>query len=209
MSKYFSKEKWKMLLYLLGHPADGFYEIRHNDKGSVPIAILMILLYSVVITFNMMSSGFVVNNTEPNSIDILSVTFGWLVGYVLFSVGNWSITCLMSGEGRLKDIMIVIGYSTLPMSFFTVIATIFSWGITEEEAAFYNMIIGIGTVWTVFLALLGIMTVHNYTLFKTIATVVCTVFAMAIIIFIYLMFTDLIGQVITFFKSIYTELIFR
>ena len=47
MKKYFSKEKWSYLLYTMAHPMDGYYWIRHRDRGSVPIAILLVIAFSL------------------------------------------------------------------------------------------------------------------------------------------------------------------
>lgn len=81
--------------------------------------------------------------------------------------------------------------------------------ITEEEAAFYSLIIGAGVAYAVILVLIGIMQVHNYTLGKTLQTLFLTFVAMLIIIFLCLLLADMIGQVINFFRSLYIEIIFR
>ena len=57
--------------------------------------------------------------------------------------------------------------------------------------------------------LIGIMQVHNYTLGKTLLTLFITFIALLIIIFLMLLLSNLIGMVVNFFKSIYTEIIFR
>ena len=55
MKKYFSKEKWRYLLYTMNHPMDGFYWIRHRDYGSVPIAIILVILFSLCFSLNRIS----------------------------------------------------------------------------------------------------------------------------------------------------------
>ena len=39
------KEKVKYAFYTLGHPSDGFYEIRHRGRGSVGLSILFVFLF--------------------------------------------------------------------------------------------------------------------------------------------------------------------
>lgn len=209
MKKYFSKDKWKFLFYTLSHPADGFYEIRHRDRGSVPLAIAMVIVFSFCFSMNRMLASFVVNDVDPRTVDSLMELSSVLLLYLLFCVGNWSITCLMEGEGRLKDIAIVIGYAMVPMILTFVPATILSQGIADNEEVFYTMIMVVGVGYAVMLALIGIMTVHNYTLGKTIIVLLLTVIAMFIIIFVCLLLFDLINQVYNFFYSLYTEIIFR
>ena len=188
---------------------DGFYEIRHRGRGSVPLAVLSVILFSFVFSMNKMLASFIVNDTDPRTVDSLNNLSGVLLLYLLFCVGNWSITCLMNGEGRLKDIATILGYSLVPLTISYVIATIVSQALAQNEEGFYSIIITIGTMWTVLLALSGIMIIHNYSLGKTLLTVILTVVAMLIIVFIVMMLSDLVNQVYNFIYSIYTELLFR
>ena len=100
-------------------------------------------------------------------------------------------------------------FALVPMIVTFNIGTIFSQFVAQNEGAFYWMIIGVGIAYSVFLALIGIMQMHNYTLGKTLLVILLTFVAMFIIIFVILLFVDLINQVICFFYSIYQELIFR
>lgn len=127
----------------------------------------------------------------------------------LFCIGNWSVTCLMEGEGRMRDIITVAGYAMLPIALMLGPATIISNMVSIEEAAIYQILIGISIAWTAVLLLLGVMTVHNYTLLKTLITLVLTFITILILIFIGLLIMDLLNQIYGFLYSIYTELIFR
>ncbi len=129
--------------------------------------------------------------------------------YFLFCIGNWSVTCLMGGEGRMKDILIAVGYALLPLILTYIPAIILSHFLAANEETFYTLILGIGTAYAALLVLSGIMTIHNFTLAKTLLTLLLTFVAMLIIIFVATMLTDLISQVYSFFYSIYMELLFR
>lgn len=110
MKELFSKEKWSYFGYTLTHPMDGFYWIRHKEYGSVPIAVLMVILFSISFSLNRLCASFVVNETDPRSVNSLTELAGVLALFLLVCVGNWSITCLMDGEGRFKDIIIAVGW---------------------------------------------------------------------------------------------------
>ncbi len=209
MSKYFSKEKWSYLKYTISHPMDGYYWIRHRDRGSVPIAILLVILFSISFTSNRLLAGFVVNDLDPRGIDSLFELLGVLSFYLILCVSNWSVTCLMGGEGRMKDIAIAIGYGTTPITVMLVIGTIVSQFVADNEQAFYTLIVAVGIAYGLIMMLIGIMQVHNYTLGKTLLTLIITFVAMLIIIFLLLLLSNLLGMVYNFFHSIYTELIFR
>ena len=209
MGKYFSKDKWKYLLYTLSHPMDGYYWIRHQERGSVPIAILMVMLFSFSFSANRLLAGFVVNEIDPRNVDTLYELLGVLIFFVLLCASNWSVTCLMNGEGRFKDIIIAIGYGTVPISMGLILATIVSQFIADDEQAFYGIILGVGIAYGVIMILIGIMQVHNYTLGKTLVTLLITFIALFIIVFLILLLSNLLGNVVNFFRSVYTEIIYR
>lgn len=209
MKDLISKEKWKNLFYTVNHPSDGYYWIRHQDKGSVPIAILLVILFSFCFSMNSMYASFIVNDVDSRWVNSLTELMGVLLLFGILCIGNWSITCLMNGEGRLKDIVVAVGYAMLPLIVTYITATIVSQFIAENEETFYYLIMLVGTAYTVIMALIGIMQVHNYTLGKTLGTLFLTIVAMLIIIFLALLIFNLISQVVAFFNSIYIELVFR
>ncbi len=201
--------RWRYLFYTVFHPNDGFYWIRHQERGSVWIALLLVIVYAVAFSCNRIYSSFVVNDIEPRSVNLIAEMAGVLILYFILCVGNWSVTCLMEGEGRFKDILIVIGYSLVPMICTTVLATAASQAVAENEEAFYYILMGLGMAYSLILMLIGIMQVHNYTLGKTLITLFITVIAVFIIIFLAMLVLNFITQVYSFLRNIYTELIFR
>jgi len=209
VNQFFSRDKFYYLRRVLSHPADAFYEIRHRERGSVPLALVCVVLFSSCFTLNRIFASFIVNNTDPRAVNSLAELSSVFMLFALFCVGNWSVTCLMNGEGRFKDIVTVAGYSLLPLLCLYIPATLLSRVIAAGEEAFYFFVLGFGVAWSAVLILMGVMTVHNYTLTKTLATLLLTFIAMLILIFVMLLVYDLINQVYIFFYSIYTELVFR
>ncbi len=209
MAKYFSKEKWNYMFYTVVHPMDGFYWIRHANRGSVPLSVLMVFIFGCCFTANRLLASFIVNDVDPRGVDSLYEMAGVFAFFILLCVSNWSITCLMNGEGRLKDIVIAIGYGTVPISIVLIAATILSQLIADKEETIYALFLFVGIVYGVIIMLIGIMQVHNYTLGKTLLTLLLTIIALLIIIFLLLLLSNMIGMVVSFFKSVYTEIVFR
>lgn len=88
MKSLFSKEKWQQLFYTVSHPSDGFYWIRHGEKGSVAIAILMVVLFGLCFTLNRLLAGFVVNDINERTVNALWEMSGVLMLYLLLCVGK-------------------------------------------------------------------------------------------------------------------------
>ena len=209
MSKNFSSDKIKYAFYTVSHPVDGYYWIRHTDKGSVPLALILVVLFSLSFSLNRLFSSFVVNDLDPRTVNSLTELGGVLLLFALLCISNWSVTCLMQGEGRLKDIAIAIGYAMIPLIVTMNLGTIVSLFIADGEEAFYYLIVVVGIAYSLIMMLLGIMQVHNYSLAKTLVTLLLTLLAAFIIIFITLLLVDLMNQIYGFFYSIYIEIVFR
>lgn len=203
------KEKLFYPFYVISHPLDGFYEVRHRGKGSVPVALLLVILFGLSFSLNRRYAGFVVNPNNPLSVNAVSEVFGLFLAVLLFCTANWSVTCLMNGEGRFKDIITIVGYSMLPMVLTYIPITIISWFIASDEESLYYLIKNISILYFVLLLIVGIMIIHNYSFAKTLVTIVLTFLSLICIIFICVLLFSLIQEVLLFFKSIYTELILR
>ena len=203
------KEKIKFLFYTLTHPVDGFYEIRHREKGSMALALLVVLLAAIAFCLDKRYASFVVNMSDPLEVKSVMYISAMFLLFFLFCVGNWAVTCLTDGEGRMKDIVTATGYGLLPLPLFYLPAILISQVIAGDEAVFYSLLIGIAVVWAVIMVVMGNMIIHNYTVVKELKTLVLTIVAMVIILFIMLLFYSIFRQIVEFIRSLYTELIYR
>ena len=203
------KEKFNHLMYTMTHPLDGYYEIRHREKGSIPLALIVLLLASIAFCIDKRYASFTVNLTDVRNVQSLLYIGSMILLYFLFCIGNWAVTCLTNGEGRMKDIMIATGYGLLPIPLLFIPGTIISHFLAGDEKVFYSLFITIGVVWALIMVICGNMVIHNYTVGQEILTLVLTICAMIIILFIMLLFYSIFGQIVGFVKSLYTEIIYR
>ena len=109
----------------------------------------------------------------------------------------------------MKDIVTATGYALLPFPLFYIPAMLISQVIAGDEAVFYTLLIAIAVVWALLLVVMGNMIIHNYTIMKELKTLLFTIVAMVIILFILLLFYSIFRQIVEFVKSLYTELIYR
>jgi hypothetical protein len=202
-------EHFKYSLYMMFHPFDGFYDMKHENRGSLGVALSSIVFFWIVYAINKQYSGFVVNQNNPMHLNTLFDFVAIVALFMLFCVANWSITCLLDGEGKFQDILMVTAYALMPMNLLFIPATLVGNYVARHEEAFYFMLMGIAVIWFIGLLFIGIMTVQAYELSKMLVTTILTVVSMMIIIFLILLMTTLIQQVVLFFYSIYRELIFR
>jgi hypothetical protein len=128
---------------------------------------------------------------------------------ILWSAANWSVTSLTDGEGKFKEILMANCYAMTPMILIFIPASLFSNVLAEGEGAFYFLAVNIAIVWFVLLAYVGMVTVHNFTAGKALATLFLTVLALLIIAFLIALLFTLWQQLFTFVVSLYTEIVYR
>lgn len=81
--------------------------------------------------------------------------------------------------------------------------------IIEEEVSFYVALDVLSILWTAFLLLIGIMTVHQFSMSKTIFTVLIAIVGMVIMLFLFLLFVSIVQQLKSFIDLLWTELSMR
>ena len=202
-------EKVKYCFYVMTHPFDGFWGIRREGKGSIPVAIAFVLLTILTLTIEKQSTGFLFNHNRLSELNVLVDIITVAMVYVLWCVANWCTTSLMEGKGRMQDILTAVGYSLLPIILIRLPMVLMSHAITTNEGSFYYVLGTISYLWAGFLIFTGTMVIHQYSVGKTVTTCIVTIVGMGIIMFIGLLFFNVIQQMMTFATTIYKELRFR
>ncbi len=199
----------KFAFYAVGHPFDGFYEMKRRKMGSLKIssAIIAILIFCFIIMRQM--TGFIINNNNPADFNIFNEIIKVMAPFVLFCIINWCVTTLMDGEGKLVEIVNCTATCLIPLTISLIPLTIISNIVTQEEAAFYYVILGIIIAYTAFLLIIGIMETHQYTFAKTLLSLVVTVIGMIITLFILLLFVNLLNTLFDFCVKVYNEVALR
>ncbi len=205
------KRFWEEIIYgfyVIFHPFDGFYDLKHEKRGSVRASLVFIALAVLSFFYQGIGQGYVVNPTGATS-TLWSQAISVLVPLFLFVLANWCLTTLFEGEGSFKDIFIASSYSLLPLALFIVPATLASNWVSLSEVQLVDLLIGIAFVWTVVLLFFGTMVTHDYPLFKNLITIVGTIVAMAFIVFLVLLFGMLLSKLVSLVTNIVTEIQYR
>jgi len=198
----------KFPFHLIFHPFDGYWDLKYEDKGRMKVALLILLLLVAVI-IQRRYSGFLVNFVDPRSFNSINEVLYVLVPFALWTVSNWSLTTLMDGEGTFRNIVMATAYALLPMILIYLPSTIISNFMIPQETSFYYLLQTVAVIWFVWLLFIGTMTVHQYTVTKTVLTMALTVVVMGIIIFLGLLFINLVQQMMDFFINLYKEYTLR
>ena len=198
-------EELLYVFHLIFHPFDGFWDLKHEKRGSVRAASTVLLITVLAFFYQAIGQGYMFNPRGDYSTVFVQV-IAVIVPVGLWIVSNWCLTTLFDGEGSFKDIYIATCYSLAPLPFFVIISTILSNVFTAAEGSTITLLVAIGYVWVALLLFFGMAVTHDYSNGKNFITVLGTILAMAVIMFIAILFSSLVVKMVTFVVSIVTEI---
>jgi hypothetical protein len=199
----------KFSLYVIFHPFKGFWDLKHEKRGSMAAAMTFIVLLIVTYILRRQYTGFIFNQNDPKELNVFVEIISVLLPFFLWATANWCITTLMEGEGSYRDIVVATAYALVPLILINLPLIPLSRIINIEEGAFYYFFGSVSVLWAGVLILAGGSVTHQYTMTKTVFTSILSVVGMGLMIFIGLLVFSLLQQMISFVYTIYREIAFR
>ncbi len=203
----FTQMGW--LKHCIFHPIEGFEDLRWKKQGSMKIAMVIVALLFVAMVVNRQLIGFQFNQAYTKVFNVVPLLVQSVVYFFTWVIANWSVCTLLDGEGRLKQICINSAYALVPYIVGVFVSVFLSNFMLLEEAIWLNAVLYLGMGWSVILMFQAMKAVHQYSVIKTIFSIVLTIAAMLIILFLLILLLSLFQQVYVFFYSIYTEISYR
>ncbi len=195
--------------YVVFHPIRGFWELKREKRGSALAGLTIFGIALLVKILSSVATGFLFNPTGSNNYSIFT-DLGIMLGIlILWSVSQWCVTVLMSGEGTYKEILTATCYSFTPYIVLSSIGLVLSHVLSLDEAELYTVMIGIGLVYTVFLLFMSVVSTHDYTIGKALLVTVIMIVVILLVLFILLLIITLTQQMVSFVTDLYNEISFR
>lgn len=194
--------------HIIFHPFDGFWDLKHEKRGSVRGAIFFIVLAIATFYYQAIGQGYLLDPFASLA-SVWAQVFGVLVPLFLFVLANWCLTTLFEGEGSFKDIFVAAGYCLLPIPLLVIPTTIYSNFCISTETDIIGFISTFAFIWLGLLLFFGTMVTHDYSMGKNIITVIGTVVGMVFIMFLAVLFTTLVGKIVGLVTNIVDEIQYR
>ena len=195
---------------LMRHPAVTTENLVDSSSMYVLIrSILVITFWFIAVIVEHQVTGFIFNNNPPNSLQVgymFASTFGLTILFVLL---NWAVSTLMDGSGTLRKIWIATSYALLPYAMAIFLRALLSNVILIDEMAFLNIMVYVAMGYSFILGFYGLREVHEYQTRKMMANLIITIIAIAITMFIFILFGSLVQELLDFFGGLYSEIAFR
>lgn len=204
-------DKTKILVPLrfFAHPIDLFNDIKYEKRGSLGVANLLLALYFLEEIINYFAVAYLFSNNEAQSFSVWPILLRTVVLVLLWCITNWAMSTLQDGKGTFKEIYLATCYALTPLVLFSVPLNLITNMMTLSESMFYSAISSALTLWSLILVFLGTMVVHQFTVRKTIGSVLLSLGMIVIIAFLVLLGFSISQQMTTFVGTIITELLRR
>lgn len=199
----------KFALYCITHPLDGFWDLTHEKRGSYAAANTILIITLIMRLVKLRYTSFIIEPVYWEEINMVLYMASVLFPLALFVIGNWALTTLFDGKGRLGQVYMATCYCFTPYPLLQLPLTIMSNFVTVDEAEFYSVISGLSLVWCAILIIAAMGQIHEYSAGKNILFMVASLFAMLVMVFILMLFFSMISQGIAYFISLGRELLFR
>lgn len=199
----------RFAMYCITHPLDGFWDLTHEKRGSYAAANTILALTLLIRVMKLRYTSFIFLNVYWETLNIFLYLASILFPLALWVVGNWALTTLFDGKGRLGQVYMATCYALTPYPLIQFPLMIFSNFVTVDEAEFYMVLGGVSLVWAMALIFAAMMQIHEYSLSKNVLFTIASLFAMLVMVFILLLFFSMVTQGISYFISLGREILFR
>lgn len=195
--------------YVMFHPFDGFWDLKREKRGNMKSALLIAALFFLFYAVRLQYSGYVTTGTVASEVNVLYNLALILLPLCFWVAANWCITTLMDGKGTLKDIIIATCYALKPYVILGLPMLLASHLISADELVFYDIADRLILVWVLALLFFGLMMTHDYSLSKSVLSVLLIFVGICLIIFILLLLLNIVQEVYRFVYNSYSEITFR
>lgn len=191
------------------HPLDGFWDLTHEKRGSYAAANTILIATLIMRLAKLRFTSFIFMQVYWEELNIFLYLASVLFPLALWVVGNWALTTLFDGKGKLGQVYMATCYGLTPYPVIQFPLMIFSNFVTVEEGQFYSVLSALSLVYCAILIIAAMGQIHEYRVGKNLLFTVASLFAMLVMVFILTIFFSMISQGIMYFVSLVREFLFR
>lgn len=203
------RQSLRFSLYCITHPLDGYWDLTHEKRGTYAAANTILIITLIVRLMKLRFTSFLFLTVYWPELNIFLYLASVVFPLALFVIGNWALTTLFDGKGRLGQVYMASCYCLVPYPLMQIPLMVLSNVVTADEAEFYSLLSVLSLVWCGLLFIAAMGQIHEYSPGKNIVFMVFTLFAMLVMIFILMLFFSMVSQGISYIISLVKEMLFR
>lgn len=207
--KLYERGKVAYIFYILMHPSDGYADLRYNGKYSLLSANIVVLWWFFVSCLNFNYNGYIFNENNVNDFNIWVILLSTVGVIFLFTLSSVLLSSFFEGKGKFGEIWIGLSYALIPHVVWLTAELLLTNVLVAEEGAFVVFFRMFFAAWTLFLCFIALIEIHQYSFGMAVASTLCSVVGVLIVVFLVFLMFNLTAQITDFFKTIFNELNYR
>ena len=104
----------KYAFHVMTHPFDGFWDLVHEQRGTMAAAHTFLILFLLTRVIKLMCTSFQFITAPVQYINVFEEMGSLLLPFLILCLGNWAMTTLFDGKGRFRDIYMAMCYALVP-----------------------------------------------------------------------------------------------
>lgn len=198
-----------IMLYSVFHPFNGFDRIRTRKLHSYSFCAVAFVLFVLLGVAEQQYMGKAFSMADSSEVNIIGITAVRAAIIILFTVSNWAISVLLDGKATFSQICHFTFIVLVPYILCSAIRVVLSHVLVENESIFMTLTVVVGVLWALMLLMSAFSTFHQFEVGKGVTILIITIIGMALIILLGFLIYNLAQNVIDFFKTVFSETVFR
>lgn len=199
-------DDFAFLFRFIRKPADSFYYIKQNERGSLAFALLIYAWVVVVRILSLYITGFIFNPfANAWQINVETEVLYTVVLIAIWNAANYLIASISDGEGSLRHVIIGTAYSLFPYVLFALPIALLSNLLTLNEVFVYTFSTQIVLAWTGIMLVIMVKEIHNFSFSETVRNILITLFTMAMFLLAAYILYVLFNQLFEFIEAVIRE----
>lgn len=199
-------DDFAFMFRFIRQPADSFYYIKHNLRGSLTFAFL---IYGWVLAMRVVTiyvTGFIFSPYSTAwQIQVESEVISTLLMIIIWNAANYLVATISDGEGRLRHVVIGSAYSLFPYALFALPIALISNLLTLNEVFIVTFASQLMWFWTLLMLVIMVKEIHNYSVSETVRNILTTLFTMGMFLLTGYILYVLFNQLFEFIQAIIQE----
>ena len=206
---------FKLCVMMLFHPivVSEYIKKQRGDAGfkrmsAVLVAALLALALGVSV-FSIYFTHYPLSTVSVRKANLLLECGKLFVPVLTWILASYAMTTILDGATKISEAMIYNTLSLMPYVLFTVPVVLLSRVMDGGQAGLYYTLTGGQIAWVILLMIVGLKEMNEYSVKKTVAVVLLTVFTMAVIWATIVLLFTISSQFVTMIREVYYEIVYR
>lgn len=163
-------------------PAEAFPLIKYDrekfDYKMPTLIVISAIIFGIAKLF-VLHYPFAEQRVED--IMLLQEICGFFIPFVLWIAGLYYVTCIFSGEVKLREVYAATSYALLPYVVFTMPLALATNLVGSDGASYIHFFENVLWIWVILLVFISIKTMNHYTIGQTICVIIISIFAVLLL----------------------------